>query len=48
MSSTRREPGQANAGELLRRALYPVLRAEQAAGTDERTLRNVVAASAEG
>jgi ectoine hydroxylase-related dioxygenase (phytanoyl-CoA dioxygenase family) len=30
------------------RALHPVLRAQWAAGTDERTLRNVVAASAEG
>jgi ectoine hydroxylase-related dioxygenase (phytanoyl-CoA dioxygenase family) len=30
------------------RALYPVLLAQQAAGVDERTLRNVVAASAEG
>ena len=30
------------------RALYPVLLAQQAAGTDERTLGNVVAASAEG
>jgi hypothetical protein len=30
------------------RALYPVLRAQQAAGASERTLRNVVAASAEG
>ena len=30
------------------RALHPVLRARWAAGTDERTLRNVVAASAEG
>ncbi|MGR6964119.1 phytanoyl-CoA dioxygenase family protein [Geodermatophilus sp. URMC 61] len=30
------------------RALYPVLRAGRAAGGDERTLRNVVAASAEG
>src|SRR4051794_25456510 len=30
------------------RALYPVLLAQQAAGADERTLRNVVAASAEG
>lgn len=29
-------------------ALYPVLLAQRAAGTDERTLRNVVAASAEG
>jgi ectoine hydroxylase-related dioxygenase (phytanoyl-CoA dioxygenase family) len=30
------------------RALYPVLHAQQAAGADERTLRDVVAASAEG
>jgi ectoine hydroxylase-related dioxygenase (phytanoyl-CoA dioxygenase family) len=30
------------------RALYPVLVAQQASGTDERTLRNVIAASAEG
>src|SRR5439155_24719327 len=30
------------------RALYPVLLAQQAAGADERSLRNVVAASAEG
>jgi ectoine hydroxylase-related dioxygenase (phytanoyl-CoA dioxygenase family) len=30
------------------RALSPVLRAQKAAGVDERTLRNVVAASAEG
>jgi ectoine hydroxylase-related dioxygenase (phytanoyl-CoA dioxygenase family) len=30
------------------RALYPALLEQQAAGTDERTLRNVVAASAEG
>src|SRR5436190_4179970 len=30
------------------RALYPTLLARQAAGADERTLRNVVAASAEG
>jgi ectoine hydroxylase-related dioxygenase (phytanoyl-CoA dioxygenase family) len=30
------------------RALYPVLLAQKAAGVDERTLRNVVAASAEG
>jgi ectoine hydroxylase-related dioxygenase (phytanoyl-CoA dioxygenase family) len=30
------------------RALHPVLRARKAAGSDERTLRNVVAASAEG
>src|SRR3954454_17535213 len=30
------------------RALYPVLQAQQTAGTGERTLRNVVAASAEG
>jgi ectoine hydroxylase-related dioxygenase (phytanoyl-CoA dioxygenase family) len=30
------------------RALYPVLLAQQAAGVDERALRNVVAASAEG
>ncbi|MCW2697023.1 MAG: Phytanoyl-CoA dioxygenase [Modestobacter sp.] len=30
------------------RAIYPFLLAQQAAGTDERTLRNVVAASAEG
>src|ERR671933_383495 len=30
------------------RALYPVLRARRAAGADERTLRDVVAASAEG
>jgi ectoine hydroxylase-related dioxygenase (phytanoyl-CoA dioxygenase family) len=30
------------------RALYPVLRAQQAAGADERSLRNVVTASAEG
>jgi ectoine hydroxylase-related dioxygenase (phytanoyl-CoA dioxygenase family) len=30
------------------RALYPVLLAQRAAGADERTLRNVVAASAEG
>jgi hypothetical protein len=29
-------------------ALYPVLLAQRAAGTDERTLGNVVAASAEG
>jgi ectoine hydroxylase-related dioxygenase (phytanoyl-CoA dioxygenase family) len=30
------------------RALYPSLLAQRAAGTDERTLRNVIAASAEG
>ncbi|HEV7869696.1 MAG TPA: phytanoyl-CoA dioxygenase, partial [Modestobacter sp.] len=30
------------------RALYPALLAQRAAGTDERTLRNVIAASAEG
>jgi ectoine hydroxylase-related dioxygenase (phytanoyl-CoA dioxygenase family) len=30
------------------RALYPILRAQQAAGADERSLRNVVTASAEG
>ena len=30
------------------RALYPVLRAQKAAGAAEHTLRNVVAASAEG
>ena len=30
------------------RALYPFLLAQRAAGTDERTLRNVIAASAEG
>ncbi|MCO1656259.1 phytanoyl-CoA dioxygenase family protein [Pseudonocardia humida] len=30
------------------RALYPVLAAQRAAGADERTLRNVVAAAAEG
>jgi hypothetical protein len=30
------------------RALYPVLLAQQAAGADEHSLRNVVAASAEG
>jgi hypothetical protein len=30
------------------RALYPVLLAQASAGADERTLRNVVAASAEG
>jgi ectoine hydroxylase-related dioxygenase (phytanoyl-CoA dioxygenase family) len=30
------------------RALYPVLLAQKAAGADQRTLRNVVAASAEG
>jgi ectoine hydroxylase-related dioxygenase (phytanoyl-CoA dioxygenase family) len=30
------------------RALFPVLLAQRAAGADERTLRNVVAASAEG
>jgi ectoine hydroxylase-related dioxygenase (phytanoyl-CoA dioxygenase family) len=30
------------------RALYPVLVAQQATGTDERTLRNIIAASAEG
>src|SRR3712207_2728699 len=30
------------------RALHPVLRAHRAAGADDRTLRNVVAASAEG
>jgi ectoine hydroxylase-related dioxygenase (phytanoyl-CoA dioxygenase family) len=30
------------------RALYPTLLAQRAAGTDERTLRNVIAASAEG
>jgi hypothetical protein len=30
------------------RALYPVLLAQRAAGVDERTLRNAVAASAEG
>jgi hypothetical protein len=30
------------------RALHPVLLAQKAAGADERTLRNVVAASAEG
>src|SRR3954466_15183136 len=30
------------------RVLYPTLRAQKAAGTDEHTLRNVVAASAEG
>ena len=30
------------------RALYPILLAQQAAGADELTLRNVVAASAEG
>ena len=30
------------------RALYPVLLAQRAGGVDERTLRNVVAASAEG